>query len=191
MAIYIDIMNYCDVCQFGNGAPESVPQLVDIQSTKSGRLVSRRSAFVSPNSMNAEIKDGVAVSSNGSAKSCSSPHVPTDLRNRVFAMERQENWDFDGGKAIRRCDCEAAVEFLEVALRDGVRTPNSVAPSPLGRVALSWRIGANLVYLEILAEDKDHLYFQWGGPTDGAKEGTIEITDFINRLLRLTERGRE
>jgi hypothetical protein len=118
-----------------------------------------------------------------------SPLVPVDLRRRIFAMVRPANWDFEGGKAIRERDCEAAAEFLSTAMFKGARAPDSVAPSPMGRVALSWRAGPNLVYVEVLAQDKGHLYFQWGGPTDGLKEGMISTGDFISRLLRIARRG--
>ena len=115
--------------------------------------------------------------------------VPAAIQDRVFSMERRHNWNHRGAKAIRRCDCEATIEFLRIALANGVPSPTFVAPSPKGKVSLSWRIGPNLVYAEVSAKDKDHLYFQWGGPTDETKEGVIGTREFINRLLRLVARG--
>lgn len=70
--------------------------------------------------------------------------VPAAIQDRVFSMERRHNWNHRGAKAIRRCDCEATIEFLRIALANGVPSPTFVcrlqrARSPfLGGSVLIW-----------------------------------------------------
>ncbi len=111
------------------------------------------------------------------------------MRAKIMSMERRHDWNHLGARAISKQDCEAAILFLQSALQQGAPRPDYVSPSPKGRVSLSWRIGSNLVYVEVSAVSKSRLYFQWGGPTDGAKEGTISTRNFIDRLLRLATQG--
>ncbi|HEV3120729.1 MAG TPA: hypothetical protein VGY53_02450 [Isosphaeraceae bacterium] len=101
----------------------------------------------------------------------------------IMSLQRASDWNGLGAKGITKADCAAAVEFLAEAMAMGVPAPASIGPSPKGNVALTWKLPPNLVYVEISAENKGKVYYQWGGPTTQAKDGVLPAGQFIARFV--------
>src|SRR5437879_5610008 len=68
--------------------------------------------------------------------------VPDALRHDILGLERRSGWNGRGSRAIRRQDCEAAIEFLGLIFRRSRTFPvPRFGPSPKGGVPLTWRLG--------------------------------------------------
>jgi hypothetical protein len=89
--------------------------------------------------------------------------ISAHLRERLQAMQRPYNWDYQRAKAITKRDCALALEVVERIGRWGFPEPTFVSPSPTGAVALSWRSGNEFVALEITDKKPGSVYLDYSG----------------------------
>ena len=107
-----------------------------------------------------------------------------DFQSKVMSLQRPWNWDYEGGRAIRRSACAAALDFVRRIRhkKDAVLPLPRVSPSRRGAVALTWRIGEESLTVFFSVRGAKTLYYQWEHADLTSEAGNETRENLIERL---------
>jgi hypothetical protein len=112
--------------------------------------------------------------------------IPASLSKRILAFQRPFNWDYEGGKAIRRSACMAAIDFIHrIKANNPALALPRVSPSNKGAIALTWRSGEQSLTVFFSTGHTKSLDYHWEGPNFTFGIGQDSREHLINRILSL------
>jgi len=109
--------------------------------------------------------------------------VPDALRRDILGLQRKPGWNGRGSRAIKKKDCEAALDFLSLVLaRMPMLSDPRFGPSPRGGVPLTWRFGNTSLTLDIRYGAKEFVDFYQCDFDYNSESGTESWESAIDRL---------
>jgi len=108
--------------------------------------------------------------------------VPEVLRRQVLGLARKANWNGFGARAVPRRACEAALNFLERVLSEGLPEPDSLAPSVIGAVSMEWDAPAARLAVDAAGDSGSLFEVSWAWPLGPAGSEQADADRVIERL---------
>jgi len=113
----------------------------------------------------------------------SSVDIPVEIREAIFACQREEGWDLEEANAVTEEACRSALRFLETLLveKPDIATPR-VSASVLGAVTLEWRTGDRHLAVRIFP-DFGPVFYISEEPQDIRAQGYEDRYRAIRRVV--------